>query len=299
MPDAVPPAPAPAPAPEAAAPAPGYPPAPGHPQAPPAPGYPPQGYAPAPGYPQAPPAPGYAPQGYAPQGYPQAYPPVAPAAPSPAAAAPATWWTVLQAMAKGDVAAATDAATGVTTPAVGARWVGVFAALVNGLLVGFALMLLMARTASEMGYFFQPSGGDYVTALLLPVVCALLFHVARAGAIVAMFRARGRAVVFPVAAALAGIPFVVSAPFFALAMVLSLLPGTFSTILLGIAGVFTAFYAETSVYIAQARVGRFERSIALPHALASTAWFVVVSVVCWLVVDDVMSRTFGALGGLL
>lgn len=256
---------APAPAPAAPAPAPAYAPAP-----PPA-----YATAPAPGYATAP-APGYA---TAPAPYPA----------QGGAAAFSTWWALFLALFRGDLVRATALAVGKERVG-GARAAWVITPAVNSLLVILTALLAVARL-DEVDYLFSdgPSASDYVLAFLLPLVCVALLFFGRAGLLVALFRLRGRTVSFGDASSLASVSFLVSAPLLALALVLSLIPGTFASVVLLCAFVFTVFYAELSTYVVVARAGRFEKSAALPHALLSTVWLCLGTYLCWLIVKEPVS----------
>ena len=222
----------------------------------------------------------------------------APTAPGAFARTAMTWWNLLRACFSGEPARVTDAALG-TSSGGSTHWTWISAALVNGGLLGLALVLLMARLASELEYYFAPDGSEYVRAFLIPIVCAVALIAARAGAICALFAIQKRSIGFKDAAALAGVPFVVAAPLLALVLVLSLIPGTFALVVLMLAATFTAFYAEIALYVAVARVGRFPTSPALPHSALSAAWLCLMVYIGSLIVQDLAADLVGTLGGVL
>ena len=208
-----------------------------------------------------------------------------PASSNVAAQAFASWWKLLRALAAGNPEQVTTAALG-SGPGESSHRTWIVAALVNGTIVGVSLMLLMARLAAEFEYFFAPGASDYFAAFLIPIVCSTALLLARAGAIAGLFALRQRTIAFKDAAALASTTFVASAPLLAMALVLSLIPGTFALVALAVGLTFTAFYAEIALYIAVARVGRFSKSPALPHALLSTAWLCLMSFISATIIMD-------------
>ncbi|QGQ17996.1 hypothetical protein GC089_00355 [Cellulomonas sp. JZ18] len=191
----------------------------------------------------------------------------------------------------------TDRAVG-TPDAPATPWTPVLAAVLGGALVGLALVVAMSRLSSQFGYFYAPDASAYVGAFVLPVVCAVLSLLARAGSLAWLFSARKRPLAFGRALGLAGIPFTLSTPVLVLVLLLSLVPGTFTAFVLLLAGAFTAFYAEITTYIAVARVGRFESSPVLLHSVLSAAWLAVVALVAALVLNDATSTALGGFGML-
>lgn len=216
------------------------------------------------------------------------------AAASGVARAFGAWWGLLKAVFSGEPARVTDAALGSSSGGSTHRtWM--VAAATNGLIIGLSIAILMARLAAKFEYFFAPDASNYFAAFLIPVVCAIALILARAGAIVGLFVVRQRTIAFRDAAALASTSFVVAAPFLAVALVLSLIPGTFALVILLVVGIFTAFYAEILLYVAVARVGRFAKSPALPHAVLSTVWLCVMAFIATMVVTDAATDLIDAL----
>ena len=202
-----------------------------------------------------------------------------------AAQALVSWWKLLRALAAGNPEQVTVAALG-SGPGASTHRTWIVAALVNGTIVGVSIMLLMARLAGEFQYFFAPAASEYFAAFLIPIVCSIALLLARAGAIAGLFALRQRTITFKDAAALASTTFVASAPLLAMALLLSLIPGTFALVALAVGVTFTTFYAEIALYISVARVGRFSKSPALPHALLSTAWLCLMSFISATIIMD-------------
>lgn len=204
-----------------------------------------------------------------------------------------TWSSTLVSLLKSDAGRAVDASRS------GSFGFPVLAALVNGLLVGIALMTSMAKASSSLeSYYWSTSlfeGSDYALALVFILVASVVYLAARAGAIVALFTLRGRRLGYGEAVSLGASAYVASFPMVALCVLLALVPGSFAAFV-GLFGlIFTIIFAETVLYTGIARLGRFEKSVVLPHALLTSAWLCVVSYVFFLVLRDGFADALSAL----
>lgn len=254
----------------------------------------------------APPAPAASAVPPSPAGTPVPPPPAGAPVPPPAATSapgtgisqvPAVWFEALR-----SVVASDHARTSRTVLTSGERtgnphWLWLGAALLNGLLTGLALLVSLTKLSSVLGRFSTVGAGDYVGALLLPIVLTVAFAAGRAAVLMGVGAIGKRPISFPAAAGLASVSYIVMAPVLALTFLLSFIPGQFSSVLILLGLTFSVLVAEITLYTLVTQHASFERPPLLVYAGLTTVWFVLSLWISSAILSDTVGR--GAFGGLL
>lgn len=217
-----------------------------------------------------------------------------------------TWWATLARTYRSNPGVAVDPHRDPATTRPGSPWMWVFSAFVNGALIGFALMIGMARTNSAIdrysyGYSGGVPGSAYAAAFLIPFVLSFGYLSTRAVSVLLIFRLRKRQIGFIDSANIVSVSWTTFTPLCLLAVIFALMPGAVSTFLLTMGWVFVAILAEVSLYVAIARTGRFEQSATVHYAWLTLAWLVLTTFVAILLLQDIVgaialdwfSSTFG------
>ncbi len=201
------------------------------------------------------------------------------------------WGRAFKAVYQGDPATASDELLGSERRTGNAHALWIVTAAINSIIFGAAMWFVVNDFNTSIGMFVG-SVNELLT-VLLTIGGTFVALAARAGAIMFSGGVRGKSPSFAEAASLASVGFIAASPLGVLLILFMLAPGKFMMFLILLAWVFVAFLSETSVYIAVARWGRFEKSLVMPHALFSTAWLAIVLYGVWLMLSDVVSGMFG------
>lgn len=215
--------------------------------------------------------------------------PATPPAPLPGPTmAPVTWWEILREAYAGRPASAARTAVSSEHRVGSSHWVWVFAALVNGILLGAVAMLTVANAYASA--WRGPSGVMYMAFFVFGVAVAFAYLCARAGLTCLLFALRRSSITFKDAAALASVPFAITTPLLVLCIPLALITGAFGSWPFVACVIFTVYFAETSAYVGIASLGRFEKSPVLLFAILSTVWLwlttLVIELVALAIVED-------------
>lgn len=211
---------------------------------------------------------------------------------NPITVAALSWWSTFKNIYQGRPELPSDP-TNPNAPTPALTWV--LAVVGNGLLLGFAACILLARTASDFGMFLSPSFGDYLLYFLLPVVGTALFAIARTGALALLFRIMGTQTTFTTYANLSAIGFIAASPVAALSLLVGLLPNDFTVIVAAVCTLFVLILGEVSTFVAVNNIGRFTKPVALHYAWVMTAWWALSTFVLDLVMGDTLGGVLGAL----
>lgn len=209
---------------------------------------------------------------------------------------PAVWFAALRGIATSDAEGTSDTVLRSHERTGNPHWLWLGAALLNGLLVGLALLVSVAKLSSALGPFSSAGAGDYIGALLLPIVLTVAFAAGRAAVLMGVGAIGKRPIGFASAANLASVAYIAMAPALALMFLLSFIPGQLAMVLVLLAVTFSVLVTELLLFTLVTRHAGFERPQLLPYAGLTTVWLALSWWVSGLALSDIV--TGGLLGGL-